>query len=177
MRAQLCLRHRPLTICYEKLIGFDLIDQNIVSLRVCPHTTLLEFSQTAMQRMCMQVALACAANSLIRMCGSSRVDTAEVESHEPRGSRCGQWAFNPWRGDRYPCGLPIVLQRRGAVVLAGLIRLEIGGSNPPAATIQEAVALHSKCDSANRPQRLGGTGTRHRSFYVSLTQWSECLPV
>jgi hypothetical protein len=158
----------------------------------CAHTSrCFNSSQTAMQRMCMQVALACAANSLIRMCGSSRVDTAEVESlqalmmksadilaseasswefespsghqFEPRGSRCGQQTFNLWRGDRYPCGLPTILQRRGAVVLAGVIRLEIGGSNPPAATIQEAAALHSKCDSANRPQRLGGTGTRHRN--------------
>jgi hypothetical protein len=33
-----------------------------------------------------------------------------------------------------PAVYPYILQRRGAVVLTGLIRLVIGGSNPPAAT-------------------------------------------
>jgi hypothetical protein len=56
--------------------------QASASLRVCPHTWPPNSSRTAMRPMCMQVALACAANSLIGMCRSSRVDTAEVN---PKG--------------------------------------------------------------------------------------------
>ena len=51
------------------------------------------------------------------------------------------------------------------------------GSNPARDTKTQELSSTSRFESGNRPQRLGGAGTRDRMERASLTQRPECRPV
>ena len=124
------------------------------SLRVCPCTPSSQDIKVCAVSGCARAGAGSrAARHRIRR-DDSRMDTAEVEI--PTTSCSSSWPRTPG------------------------FHFGNAGSNPAHDATNKVLALTIR-ESRNRPQRLGGTGTRHRNLFIfpfaSLTQWSECRPV
>ena len=109
--------------------------------------------------------------------GCSRLGTAEVDSfalvaQQAEQPPCKRQAARSNRRRGHHQSSRVRLDGRGHHSFKVDTRVRIPHATPAKGTLVELTLR-----GGNRPQRLGGAGTRDRMDIASLTQWPECRPV